>query len=131
MSEEDFWKEYRKILDEHRDSAAAKDAAPPEEKRAHPRLQVNTEALRTETIPEAVVENLSVSGIAIRANHPQKTGATIQISLNNFMSVKAEVVGCKMILAPDEYTDGEFLIRGRFLEDMKGMELVVKTVRNT
>lgn len=129
MPENEFWKEYQKILEEHREAqrgAVHRDAF---ENRSHPRLVVPPKSLWSEAIPEAVVENLSASGIAIRANQPRGMGELIHVSLGSTLSVEAEVVGCRMLQSPDEFTDGEFMIQCRFLEDLKGIELMVKTIR--
>ena len=124
----DMFAEYRKILDEYK-----KDTGPPSgglmEQRSHPRLKIQSDDLWINTVPEFALENMSATGMAIRSSSPLEQGELIHISLGTSFSVDAEVVTSRMLAAPDEFTDGEFLIQCRFLEDMKGMDLLVKTVR--
>jgi len=129
MPEEDFWKEYHKIVQEHRERMQMGEMEQEQEKRVYPRLQVDPKSLWSESLPEAEVDNISATGVAIRANQPREIGELILVSLGNTLSVEAEVVGCRMTKPPDEYVDGEFMIQCRFLEDLKAIELVVKSIR--
>lgn len=130
MNEQEFWKEYQKILEEHRAGLTAKEKAEEGERRDHPRMKVPPKSLWSEDLPEAVVENISATGVALRATQPRQVGELLHVALGSAMSADVQVVACRMVHAPDMYIDGEFIIQCRYLEDLKGMEMVVKTIRN-
>ena len=121
--------EYQKMLAEHQDKIKPSAPGGVPEKRSHPRLKVTSRDLWINTVPEFSLVDMSASGLAVRSNSPLVEGELIQISLGSSFSVEAEVVSSRMLISPDAYTDGEFLIQCRFLEDLQGMKLLVKTVQ--
>jgi hypothetical protein len=99
------------------------------DQRIHPRFKVEPKDLAISNIAEFELVDMSASGIAIRSNAPMKPGELLHVSLGSAIAVDTEVIACKMEVAPDEYTDGEFRIQCRFVEDLRGMELLVKTIQ--
>lgn len=121
--------EYLKIIGEHQSEILASIGDAGTEKREHPRLKVKSNDLWIDTVPEFQLVDLSASGMSIHSNYPLKRGEVIHVSLGTVISAEAEVVLSQMEQSPDEYTDGVFRIRLRFIEDLAGMTLLVKTVR--
>jgi hypothetical protein len=129
MAEMDVLAEYERVLQEQRERFMASQSLMGMEQRSHPRLKVESKDLWISTVPVFDLVDMSASGLAIRSNQPLKVGELIRISLGNTVSVEAEVVGCHMDMPPDEYTDGEFRIQCRFLEDLRGMEIFIRAIR--
>lgn len=125
----DVLAEYERVLQEQQDRLLAWQGSIGMEQRAHPRVKVESSDLWISTVPVFDLVDMSASGLAIRSNQPLKMGELIRISLGNTVSVEAEVVGCRMDMPPDEFTDGEFRIQCRFLEDLRGMEIFVRAIR--
>ena len=121
--------EYARVLEEHQEEITASGQLEGTDHRLHPRFKVDTADLWLSTVPEFAVADLSASGIAVLSNHPMEAGTLLNLSLGKSRSVNAEVVDCIMEYPPDEYTDGQFRIQCRFLEDLKGMELLVTVLR--
>lgn len=121
--------EYQRVLEEHQQELAAAGQLGGTDQRGHPRFKVDNADLWLSTVPEFAVADLSASGIAVISNHPVEAGTLLNLSLGKSLSVNTEVVACTMEYAPDEYTDGQFRIQCRFLEDLKGMELLVTVLR--
>lgn len=125
----DVREEYQRILQERRDLMEGGGQAGSSDQRTHPRFKVEPKDLAISNIAEFEMVDMSASGIAIRSNAPMKPGELLHVSLGSAVSVDTEVVACRMESAPDEYTDGEFRIQCRFVEDLRGMELLVKTIQ--
>ena len=121
--------EYQRVLDDHSEEIAASGQSAENDQRQHPRFKVDNADLWLSTVPEFAVADLSASGIAVLSNHPVEAGTLLNLSLGKSLSVNTEVVACIMEYAPDEYTDGQFRIQCRFLEDLKGMELLVTVLK--
>ena len=128
MPETTIEEEYQKILEQKGVVSAAGDG-PGSERRVHPRLTVESPDLWISTVPEFELLDMSATGMAIRSNHPMKVDEMFHVSLGQNLSVDTIVVGCQMVHSADEYTDGEFRIQARFVENLKGMELLVKAIR--
>lgn len=122
--------EYQRVLEEHKEEISASGQSVGSEQREHPRFKVDKANLWLSTVPEFAVADLSATGIAVISNHPVEAGTLLNLSLGKSLSVNAEVVACIMEYAPDEYTDGQFRIQCRFLEDLKGMELLVTVLQS-
>lgn len=121
--------EYDRVLEKHQEEIAASGRLTGNEQRQHPRFKVDNANLWISTVPEFAVADLSASGIAVLSNHPVEPGTLLNLSLGKSLSVNTEVVACTMEYAPDEYTDGQFRIQCRFLENLKGMELLVTVLQ--
>lgn len=121
--------EYDRVLEEFQDEIAASGLPAGRDQRQYPRFKVSTSDLWLSTVPEFAVADMSASGIAVISNHPVDVGTLLNLSLGKSLSVNTEVVACTMEYAPDEYTDGQFRIQCRFLEDLKGMELLVTVLK--
>ena len=121
--------EYQRVLDDHSEEIAASGQSAENDQRQDPRFKVDNADLWLSTVPEFAVADLSASGIAVLSNHPVEAGTLLNLSLGKSLSVNTEVVACIMEYAPDEYTDGQFRIQCRFLEDLKGMELLVTVLK--
>ncbi|MEE8436608.1 MAG: PilZ domain-containing protein [bacterium] len=120
---------YERVLEEHQGEIAGSGQLAGSEQRQHPRFKVDSPDLWLSTVPEFAVADLSASGIAVISNHPVEAGTLLNLSLGKSLSLDTEVVACTMEYAPDEYTDGQFRIQCRFLEDVKGMELLVTVLQ--
>ena len=125
----DILKTYEKVLEDHKEEMVTSSRLPDAEQRQHPRFKVDSPDLWISTVPEFVVADLSASGIAMLSNHPVDVGTLLNMSLGKKLSVDTEVVACTMEYPPDEYTDGQFRIQCHFLEELKGMELLVKVLQ--
>ena len=125
----DIREAYQRVLEEHQEKMAASGRLPGAEQRQYPRFKVNSPDLWISTVPEFVVSDMSASGIAVLSNHPVEPGALLNLSLGKSLSVDTEVVACVMEYPPDEFTDGQFRIQCNFLEELKGMELLVKVLQ--
>lgn len=121
--------EYQKIVEEQGGGTVAKSLVGGTDNRVHPRFKVKTEDLWISNVPEFAISDMSASGMAVISNHPLETGTLLKVSLGKSITLETEVVGCVMEYPPDEYTDGQFRIQCRFLEDLKGMELMVQLLR--
>ncbi len=125
----DVKEEYGRILDQLKKGSVAFKQGSHAERRKHPRLKANSKDLWISTVPEFELVDISASGVAVRSNHPILPGETINFSLGKSLTVDMVVVACQMDQSPDEYTDGEFRIQCRFLEDLRGMELFIRAIR--
>ena len=121
--------EYERLLEEHQEEIASSSQLGGTDQRHHPRFKVTNADLWLSTVPEFAVADMSASGIAVLSNHPVEAGTLLNLSLGKSLSVDTEVVACTMEYAPDEFTDGQFRIQCRFLEDLKGMELLVTALQ--
>ena len=122
--------EYQRVLEDHQDEIVASGRLGGTDQRQHPRFKVVSDDLWLSTVPEFAVADLSASGIAVLSNHPVKAGTLLNLSLGTSLSLDTEVVACTMEFSPDEFTDGQFRIQCRFLEDLKGMELLVTVLQS-
>ena len=125
----DIRKAYERVLEEHQQEMVSSSIFSGAEQRQYPRFKIDSPDLWISTVPEFAVADMSASGIAVISNHPVEAGTLLNLSLGKSLSVNTEVVACTMEYAPDEYTDGQFRIQCRFLEDLKGMELLVTVLQ--
>lgn len=126
MIESDLRAAYERVLREHSQDITQETAA--REQRSHPRLHVQSDDLWISAVPQFAMLDMSATGMAVESNHPLRVGERVQISLGQTLSLQARVVACTMVEAPDEYTDGTFRLQCQFLEDLRGMELLVRVV---
>lgn len=126
----DIRKAYERVLEEHQQEMVSSGILPGAEQRQYPRFKVDSPDLWISTVPEFAVADLSASGIAVISNHPVKVGTLLNLSLEKSLSLDTEVVACTMEYPPDEYTDAQFRIQCHFLEDVKGMELLVTVLQS-
>ncbi len=126
----DIREEYQQVLQDHQKEIVSSGRLPGREQRLFPRFKVNSTDLWISSVPEFAVANLSVSGIAVLSNHPVEVGQMLNISLGKSLSVDTEVIACTMEFPPDEFTDGQFRIQCNFLEELKGMELLVTVLQS-
>lgn len=95
------------------------------DKRRHPRMNVNASDMFISSVPEFSVLDMSLSGMAFLSNHPLAEGEIIHIALGSMLSVDAQILTCRLEEAPSEFLDAQFRINCEFLQDTRGMELLV------
>ncbi|MCZ6557304.1 MAG: PilZ domain-containing protein [SAR324 cluster bacterium] len=122
---ENIEEQYYRILEQSRINGEILDEPQGQERRNHPRLKVETDDLWINTIQQFSIIDMSLSGIAILSNHPLRPGELLQISMSDTLNADAEVVACKLEDASTEFLDAQFRIQCKFVEEYKGMELIV------
>ncbi len=118
--------QYEKILEQSRLAGEIIGEPDGRERRTHPRLKAVSDDLWINSIQEFSIIDMSLSGIAVLSNHPLREGEMIEVSLGDTLKADAMVVGCLMEESASECLDAQFRIQCKFLEDYKGMELLVK-----
>ena len=125
MGFSDLERQYEELLASSRKRGEVSSTAESHEKRRHPRMSVNADDLFISTIPEFTVLDMSLSGMAFLSNHPLSQGEIIQISLGSMLSADAQILTCRLEEAPTEFLDAQFRINCEFVQDARGMELLV------
>ena len=112
---------YQRVLENYQEEITFSDSMAGPEKRQFPRFKVKTSNLWISSLPEFSVADLSANGIALLSNHPVEAGKLLTLSEGKMLSVESKVVACTLEMD----ASGQFRIRCLFLEELKGMELLV------
>ena len=121
----DLEREYEQILEESHRRGEIIGARNANDKRRHPRMNVDAHDLFISTVPEFSVLDMSLSGMAFLSNHPLEVETIIHIAWGTMLSVDANILSCVLEEAPTEFLDAQFRVNCEFLENSSGMELLV------
>ena len=118
---------YQHILQHHQNSQGK---SPGENHRTHPRFRVKSDDLWIASVPDFTLLDMSASGMAIRSNYPLDKGQLIEVSLGDEIRTTATVVDCQLVSSADEWTDADFRISCHYTEDLRGKEILVKSIQS-
>ncbi len=130
MLSSDVFKAYAQVLVESRERGDLLESEIPHDRRIFPRMRIRTDDLWLNTGPEYVVRDISASGIAFSSNFPLQRGARFTVAVGTDIHISAQVIDCKLVTSPDQYTEAEFNVHCRFSDAEAGMELLVRAKRS-
>lgn len=130
MASPDVQQEYAKLVMEVQGCDGPVVEQDAKDRRDHPRFQIYTGDMWINEISEFALLDLSASGMAISATYPLAPGEHIDVGLGKAVTAQAEVLGCRLVESPTQYTPAEFRINCRFSDTDLGMALLVRAKRS-
>ena len=97
-----------------------------QERRAFPRLKINSSDIWIESVAQFSLGDMSPSGVALNCGHPLEAGRVLRFSLGPLRGADAQVLACVLIDSPNEHLDGHYRVTCRFLKSREAMDMIVK-----
>jgi PilZ domain len=122
----DVWSQgYRRLLDQAQLHGALPARGAGAERRADPRFPIASPLVTVPGEGGATIQDMSVSGVAFRAERRSEAGRRLSCSLAKVFSAEAEVVGCEPLGGSDAGSRGGYRVRCRFRNPQHGLQFLM------
>lgn len=130
MSEDALTTEFNQLMERSRARKEISELPTEQERRAFPRLKIESSDLWIDSIAQFDMVDMSPSGVALHCNHPIEVGKVLEFTLDEHKGVKARVAACELVESPTEYLDAQYRVQCEFLAASKAMALILGAKRD-